>query len=462
METHYTWAGILALLILLGIIIKNRFKLTYIISNPLSIILISFFSFFGKYKYIDFHDFNNLLLLISFVIFIFSYCFGKKIKLNFIDKKILTLSTEVYIQPHFFISKRGHNIFLCCCFFYLILDLYVNSIIYGSLTTALIRFYSTNLINESFATYKNLLSFLFKVILGVLFVFRFWSNVCGGKNNQIILGAILLVLISIPRGSRGAAISPFVTLFIADIFSSRFYNIPLKKYFIQYASYIVIIVTCFFMLTAIRSVKFSSIEDLMTIVKATSIREGIDGYSDREDELIIRDTKLCFDTFGNKIDFLSPFYTFNSIAVSCIPRTIYSTKPVSFGLVINAIKEGKTNDINKPYKLYYPGAIDWAAGVAGEGWANGGIFGLIFYSILFGFISGKCAKFFFRLIICKNGVAILIALMFFQMSSCFIRGGLQSTFTPVLYSLILIFIILKIYNKYESLCHSCRLGKHKK
>lgn len=134
--------------------------------------------------------------------------------------------------------------------------------------------------------------------------------------------------------------------------------------------------------------------------------------------------------------------------VSSVPRSLWTTKPVSFGLAINAVKTGRAYKLRQPHTLFYLGATDYAAGVAGEGWANGGFAGLLLYSLIFGGISGKCARLSGILLNSKNYISITIGLCLFQMTFCFLRGGLQSTFTPALYAfLMLLVIITVIYRK---------------
>ncbi len=462
METHYTWAGIVAIFIIICVIVQNRFKIGYIFSNPAFIISFSFFNFFGKYKYTDFTPENNLILVISFVLFFCSYLLFKNTKLNSFDRTIIKASNGVILNPVFFIKRKNLIYLIFITILYVIFDIYLNSIIYGSLQRALLRFYSIQMVDSSYGTIKNLLSFLYKLVLGILFIFRFYGDVFKKNSNIVIICAIILSIIAIPRGSRGAVVSPFVTLIIADLLANRFYHASLKKHIIQYATFFCIGISCFLILTVVRSTKFNSFEDLISIVESTSLQQGADEFAEREGELMIADTKLCFETFGSKVEFLSPFYTIHSIGISFIPRVLYPTKPVSFGLFINAIKERNFSGLKEPSSLYYPGATDWAAGVAGEGWANGGIIGIFLYSVIFGFIAGKSARYYYILIVKRNGIALLLALLFFSTTNCFIRGGLQSTLTPVLYTIIIVLILLKIY-KYYARIRCCRcLGEHKR
>ena len=90
--------------------------------------------------------------------------------------------------------------------------------------------------------------------------------------------------------------------------------------------------------------------------------------------MLLEDVQRCYTEFGNRVDFLSPFYTLETLVLAPIPRVLMPQKKVSFGYVFNEVKMGGTN-LNHPENLVYHGAVGWAAGLAGEGWANGGLFG---------------------------------------------------------------------------------------
>lgn len=328
------------------------------------------------------------------------------------------------------------------------IDLWVNSLIYGSLERALLRFYRIKAENISYVTFSNYLSIYFKGMLAFVFVFRYFLDLQKRSSILFITGVILLVIIAIPRGARGAVVSPIVMLVLADIFAKRYHNIKIGRHLVQYICFGVLGGMLFLLLTAIRSLKFESFDDLMSVVNMSSVDEGNERFSKLESDLMISDTKLCFDRFGSDVDFLPVGYTATSIMVSSVPRSLWTTKPVSFGLAINAVKTGRAYKLRQPHTLFYLGATDYAAGVAGEGWANGGFAGLLLYSLIFGGISGKCARLSGILLNSKNYISITIGLCLFQMTFCFLRGGLQSTFTPALYAfLMLLVIITVIYRK---------------
>ena len=461
LECNFTIAGVLSLFILLLTYIKYNFNVCKLLTDPISIICILFFKNFGLYKTINLTLTNDLLLVLSFIISIASYYIAKRTKINSIERRLIHFpKREKRTNGNVLASNKGILAFFLISVLYCVTDLSVNTLIFGSVENALIRFYSNVIQDTEYVSLRNYLSILYKLMVSLVFVYRYFLNIKHKTSSLFIIGVLLLVFVTIPGGSRGRVLSPIVSIILADIFSKRFRNVSLKRHYIQYLYLGLIAGISFLVLTSIRSIKFKSFDDVRRVVEMVDISSSADEFVDREGELIITDAKLCFDKFGNQVDFLPVYYTAISIVVSFVPRSFWEDKPVSFGFIINALKEGKNNTIRNPHKTYYPGAIDWAAGVAGEGWANGGLVGLIVYSILFGFVSGKCARMYYSLMRYDNNyLAIILALCLYQMTFCFIRGSLQSTFTPSLYSFILLLIIIKIlYYKHESIRCSRSLG----
>ena len=122
-----------------------------------------------------------------------------------------------------------------------------------------------------------------------------------------------------------------------------------------------------------------------------------------------------------------------------VPRVVMPNKKVSFGYVLNGVKQ--RGRIAKANDLVFPGAINWAAGLAGEGWANGGLLGVVFYALLFGLYSGFCSKMYYRLFKCATPLSLLFGLLFFQMTFNFIRGDLLAGYVQGLYPLVIITIL---------------------
>lgn len=443
---HFTAAGLVALLMLIFFVIKARGNIFVLLGAPLFYILITFYNFFGSYRTIEFTLKDNAILFVSFSTFLFCYGVGKRQKVNWLYDKLSVVSCKRNTSGEILATPKAVWGFFFLCVFYVIIDLAVNSLIYGSFERALLRFYSTDMEDFSYATYRNYLSVLFQLMGALVFVFRFFGTLHHQKSKLLLICVALLMLVAIPRGSRGAVMWPALMLVFADIFAKRFYNISLKSCLKQYAILGSGAIISFFFLTAVRSIQFESFNDLIEVSKLLSIKDTAEDYSEREGELMIHDTKLVFDRFGYDVEFLPVTYTAYSILVSWIPRSFYPEKPVSFGLMIHALKENSdlTKIRTRPHELYYPGSIDWASGLAGEGWANGSWLGVVLYAAIMGLFAGICSKLFFLLIVSPNYLNVIFAMQFFNMSWCFIRGSLQSQITPAIYMFIFSLIIVKI------------------
>ena len=123
-------------------------------------------------------------------------------------------------------------------------------------------------------------------------------------------------------------------------------------------------------------------------------------------------------TYGAGTDYLW-FRSLWAIAVLPVPRSVWPQKPYGFGRV-----------------LFHPASIDadqntgstaWcavAAGLAGEGWANGGFIGLVTLSALFGVLCGAATKVFTAGITSGSNVHLCLAFMARTLACGFVRGDL--------------------------------------
>lgn len=433
---HFTYCGLTCLFLMLSLLVKNKCNIIRLLIMPLFWILLSYFFFFGTYETIEFPVQYDLLLLLSFSIFILSYSFARKRRFKQIDNFFYRLVNRKGVSGENVVKDKFIFVFFIFVLFYCITNLCVNSIIYGSFEAALIRFYSSPVDDRLYVLMKRAFHFILLSFWPFVFVIRYFCNIYGKKSRLFIISVWLLVLVSIPAGSRMVAIMPIVLLLMADIIASAVHKVPLMNRLLNYTLMCSFSFFIFLFLTSVRLVKFEDVSDLAIQVESLSYENSSDTYADEKD-LMVRDTKLCFDTFGKKVDFLPLFYTFNLFVYAPIPRALMPDKPVSFGLIINAVKNGQLDfDLDR---IVYPGNIDWAAGIAGEGWANGGIVGLVFYSILLGIFSGVFSRLYYKMIVLNNYVAILFALLFFILSFCFVRG---SIFTGTIGYLIVLFLFV--------------------
>ena len=95
LECNFTIAGVLSLFILLLTYIKYNFNVCKLLTDPISIICILFFKNFGLYKTINLTLTNDLLLVLSFIIFIASYYIAKRTKINSIERRLIHFPKRV-------------------------------------------------------------------------------------------------------------------------------------------------------------------------------------------------------------------------------------------------------------------------------------------------------------------------------------------------------------------------------
>lgn len=443
---NITFGGVVCVLLFIVLAFHCRFKLYSLVTMPLFMILFTYYRYFGYYHSLNLHFDVNLLLLFSLFLFLFGYVLGKRLKIKKLGLFYTNLTNNVLTDDKIFISRRNINIYLILTVLYCVFDLWINTKLYGSIENALIRFYGKPM-DEDFPTfYKTMQGFIYKALIVFIFVFRFYFNKYNVKYVAFYIAITLLVLIAIPRGSRGAVVFPLALLVAADLFSLTLLKgltiwRRLKEYLIISGLSVVLILS----LTVIRNVNYDDISDLYEAVSSLEMEEAADSYSKIEGDLLLHDVQQCYMEYGHRVPFLSPFYTLETLLVAPIPRVLMPEKKVSFGYVLNEVKNGGTS--LDPKVLYYPTAVGWAAGIAGEGWANGGLIGLIFYSILFGIYAGICSKMYYVLIISNTPSSILFALLFYQMSFSFIRGDLLSGFVQGVYPLLIITFLLLFVSK---------------
>lgn len=300
------------------------------------------------------------------------------------------------------------------------------------------------MISDIPTVFKTMQLYLYKSLVVFIFVFRFFLDQHNKKSTYLFIITLLLVLIAIPKGSRGAATAPFMMIITADIFALTYLpHFIWKQNIREYALIFGISVTIILTLTVIRDFNYHDASDLVEAVKEVKLNEANNQLDEGEGDLILRDTKFCYEHYGNKQEYIGFTYTLQNILYAPVPRVLMPSKKVSFGYVLNESKQGgKSLD---PIKLNYPNAVGWAAGIVGEGWANGGCTAVIFYSIIFGLYSGICARMYFSLIKIGTPFSLLFGLLFFQATISYIRGDILSGFTQGLYPLIILTILISIF-----------------
>ena len=442
--SNITYAGYIAIFIMFLQLIKLRGKFYLLPTFPLAVICFSFYNFFGHFSTIQITLKTELLLLTSFVVFLCAYSVSRKWKYRKVVTFINCFINRKNTSSELLTTSKAIYIYIIIVIFYCCFDLWLNTYIYGSLESALTRFY----VKRPVAEVPNILItfqlFFYKAIVAFAFIFRYYYNCNGKKSNLLYVVVLLLVLIAFPKGSRGAVISPIMILLTADLFAKRFLlNFILTKRIREYIILGSFVFALFFTLTFIRGIDLEDLSSAIEVLEDFKLDQGTEEFSEHEKDLMIRDLQFTFDSLGEKYSFIGPFYTLYAIAVNPIPRFLYVGKPVGFGIFLTEAKFGTGDFSIKHLEALNTG---FAVGVAGEGWANGGLIGLLFYSVIFGFYSGFFSRLFSVYIKSQaNFVALVFALLFFQASSSFIRGDLQSGVTQGIYPIVIMFFVIKIF-----------------
>lgn len=438
---NLTLCGYICILLTVLLLYRCKFKVYMLPTMPLFMIFISYWRYFSTYEHLNLSFKVDILLLYSFVCFLMFYSIGKRLKLGWVGRRYISLVNDNVIQGEFFTLPKTLRTYLVIVILYCVYDLWINTLLYGSLESALIRFYGKQVESDLPLMLKTSLQFFYKAVAVFLFVFRFFLNANNKTSIYINITLVLLVLIAIPRGSRGAVATPFMLLITADMFSATYFKgFSLLRRMKAYLWMGGVAIVLMLMLTVVRDIDFEDARQLHEAISEVKLNEASDKYEEGEGELLLSDVQFCIENFGTNVPFLSPFYTFKSLVFAPVPRSLWPSKPVSFGYVLNEVKLGG-NSLN-PQIIYYPGAICWAAGYTGEGWANGGLLGITFYSILFGLLSGYCAKMYYILFSKKTPISILLAMLFFYIATGSQRGDMLSAWALTVYPLLIITFIL--------------------
>lgn len=364
---NLTLCGYLCVLLMFAMLVHCKFKVYMLPTMPLFMILLSYWRFFAYYKEIDLLPEVNAILLYSFVVFLSFYTIGRKLKIYRLQRQYANLSDSMLTDEHIFVRPKALSIYVFIVILYCVYDLWVNTLLYGSLENALIRFYGKPVESDLPSMLKTSLQFSYKGVVAFLFVFRFYLNKYSLQSKKLYVVVLLLMLIAFPRGSRGALVAPLIMLVTADMFAATYIKAySLKRNFKEYVIASVVSAVLVLTLTVVRNIDFEDISQAYDVISELDMGESAEKYEDIEGDLILSDVQFCYEKFGSDIPFLSPFYTLKTIVLAMVPRALMPSKPVSFGYVLNEVKQGGRS--LEPEKLNYQGAVGWAAGYAGEGW----------------------------------------------------------------------------------------------
>jgi len=193
----------------------------------------------------------------------------------------------------------------------------------------------------------------------------------------------------------------------------------------------------------VRSAQFTRTQQVLDL--ALKHREevtdrGVVGVG-KSHTMVSEDVAFCLKTFGRSQDFLFG-HTLYTILANPVPREMWTAKPVAFGRILGQIRQG---EYGSPYAKPHGWSI--AAGLAGEGYANGGYPGIIIVSLLVGFVSGKAGKLATVGFYIPSYPVIVLSLGFYRMSTLFVRGDVHSAWVSMAYPILALVFALCVLSR---------------
>jgi hypothetical protein len=269
----------------------------------------------------------------------------------------------------------------------------------------------------------------FPLCIASLLVWRLTTRMRrGGVDFLFWIVWLSLFSLSFASGVRGLLLQLAIVIFLSEaIASTRDKSYQVRKWMI--ASIFFLSAGTVLLLGPVRHDLVSTPSELVQ-----TVAEQFDPvYSNRE--VLRRSVSM-----NDHIAFIFQYYeagnfhyftSFYAIAVNLIPRALWPEKPVGFGKQL-AWLQG--------YSKENPTSV--AAGIAGEGYANGGWLGLILLSLLVGAFCGLCAGVAFWGFRNGNILDIFLSLLFFAPSISFIRGDMLTAWGTTVYPLIAVLLLL--------------------
>jgi hypothetical protein len=194
-------------------------------------------------------------------------------------------------------------------------------------------------------------------------------------------------------------------------------------------------------LMAIRGSAFETPSDVIDTITNETVGNGIEGIEGGHN-ILNEKVARCLELFGNDN---RPFlwgYTFYSIAVNLVPRELWPGKPVGFGRLL-ALEDFESSDNGQAEVL----GTSYAAGLAGEGYANGGLLGVVVMSMAFGVVCGFAGKIALVAFRSDNAVHMGVGLLYLQAASGFVRGDMLSAWDTSVYPIVASTVALAIVGR---------------
>jgi hypothetical protein len=313
-----------------------------------------------------------------------------------------------------------------------------NAYYFGSLTGSLTRFRSGIGVEEVPSWIRSGEGFVISGVL-VLTMVTYIDCLIHKRLVQlwrlVILGLCYLAL-TIPTGTGGYLINLGIGLVICEMIS---HAIVIRRVRASMRS-VVLLVVCgalSLMLLFIREKEFSGLGDVIGFIGDESRTIAADiGQIGKEYQAGMNVWIFtALETYRDESEFLWG-YTFYSIAVNWVPRTLWQEKPVGLGRLI--VSENPHDPIQAAYsKVMFSVAL----GLAGEGWVNGGYVGIVGLGLLTGALCGLLGACFTRSLESGQYYPLALGLLARLAATNFVRGDWLSAWSAFVFPLICLFAV---------------------
>ncbi|MBN2474005.1 MAG: hypothetical protein JXB62_05325 [Pirellulales bacterium] len=431
--------GIVSLLVAAVSVLRNGVFKSFI--NPYFIVTLLFFRFYGVVP-----EYSRETLRIDVAVLLSFLCFSVAYFLAQRGGAQRARAFFAWLWPHDprpgrIVRPLGTGAITCCLLLtagYVTLNLTVAAMQYGGLERALVRFYVSSPVRQVSPWLLRASQHLFNVAMLVMFVLRYNYSVHKRGLVPFWITLIAILGVAFPRGSVGGFTYPVIAVIFADIVACV---VGKRKLRIKLDTMVLagVVLTAAMLLLVLRTQKFGSVGDVTSFVRssprlvARALIATIGAHS-----VVREDVGYCLETFGDKTPYLWG-HTPYSIVVNPIPRELWPGKPVGFGNVLAQIKAGESAGQTR---------VSYAAGLAGEGYANGGYAGIVLLSLAVGLLCGKAAKYALIGFTIPSYGVLMMSLGLFRVSTAFVRGDMLSAFTTMVYPLAVLTLVLFLVGRF--------------
>lgn len=314
--------------------------------------------------------------------------------------------------------------------------------LYGSFTDAVFAMYA-NLPDVEVRPLIERFCVNFYPLLCVLLAYRLFLIAIERTKQWLSMTEISLIMLimlsQMTTGNRGRTffipLLFVMAILIAKCLTNRHLIFSIVKNQLTVLSILLIGLFLTLALTIVRGNEYGSINEIYHDINASSMITGVEQLfqqSEDQSNTVPYCVEMSMETYGSNDSFLGLGYTPYVIATNIIPRQFWSSKPNGFGrqLVIDYYGNFETKH-------------SVGASTFGEGYAAWGYTGGFLYTYLFAFIAGIAAKFFLVLIkhACDYIECWFFALLFFHMSTLYVRGDMLSAWAQSVYPILILVVI---------------------